>query len=93
MLKTLMTSTLAAGVAVVANIAAAENYPTPLPLQEGAQAPIDAISATNDTFRIAYMPPATEPPPMETLVGSALNALDSCAKSAMSLSVFTTRAA
>ena len=60
MLKTLMTSTLAAGVAVVANIAAAENYPTPLPLQEGAQAPIDAISATNDTFRIAYMPPATE---------------------------------
>ena len=34
--------------------------PTPVPLMEGAQAPIDAITPTNEVFRIAYMPPATE---------------------------------
>jgi ribose transport system substrate-binding protein len=60
MLKTLTQSALAAGFAIVASSAAAENYPTPVPLQDGAQAPISAISAKNDKYRIAYMPPATE---------------------------------
>ncbi|RLK07876.1 MULTISPECIES: sugar ABC transporter substrate-binding protein [Ruegeria] len=60
MLKTLMTTTLAAGFATLATVALAENYPTPVPLEDGAQAPIDAIEPKNDTFRIAYMPPATE---------------------------------
>ncbi|MEP0566170.1 MAG: sugar ABC transporter substrate-binding protein, partial [Paracoccaceae bacterium] len=60
MLRTLMNTTLAAGFAALASIAQAENYPTPVPLNEGAQAAIDAIAPKNDTFRIAYMPPATE---------------------------------
>lgn len=60
MLKTLMNTTLAAGFAALATVASAENYPTPVPLQEGAQAPIDAIAPKNEAFRIAYMPPATE---------------------------------
>ncbi|MEX0279713.1 MAG: sugar ABC transporter substrate-binding protein, partial [Arenibacterium sp.] len=60
MLKTLMNTTLAAGFAALATVASAEKYPTPVPLQDGAQAAIDAITPKNDTFRIAYMPPATE---------------------------------
>jgi ribose transport system substrate-binding protein len=60
MFKTLMTTTIAAGFAALATVTLAAEYPTPVPLQEGAQAPIDAISPTNETFRIAYMPPATE---------------------------------
>jgi ribose transport system substrate-binding protein len=60
MLKHLMSTSLAAGFAVLATIAHAENYPTPVPLAEGAQAPIDAITPKNAKFRIAYMPPATE---------------------------------
>lgn len=38
----------------------AGDYPKPVPLQDGAQAPIDAIKPKNESFRIAYMPPATE---------------------------------
>ena len=60
MLRNLMNTTLAAGFAVMATVAYAENYPTPVPLNEGAQAPIDAIAPKNEKFRIAYMPPATE---------------------------------
>lgn len=60
MLKTLMTTTIATGFAAMATFALAENYPTPVPLKEGAQASIAAIAPKNDTFRIAYMPPATE---------------------------------
>ncbi|WP_405116917.1 hypothetical protein L0Z64_15535 [Phaeobacter sp. BS23] len=56
MFKTLMTTTLAAGFAVAATVASADNYPAPVPLQDGAQASIDAIAPKNDTFRIAYMP-------------------------------------
>lgn len=52
--------TLAVSFAALATTTFAEDYPAPIPLQEGAQAPIDAITPTNDTFRIAYMPPATE---------------------------------
>ena len=36
MLKTLMTTTLVAGFAALASVAAAENYPTPVPLNDGA---------------------------------------------------------
>lgn len=60
MLRNLMNTTLAAGFAVMATVAYAGNYPTPVPLNEGAQAPIDAIAPKNEKFRIAYMPPATE---------------------------------
>ncbi|WP_424971647.1 sugar ABC transporter substrate-binding protein [Dinoroseobacter sp. S76] len=52
--------TCAASFAVLASVALAEDYPTPVALAEGAQAPIDAITPVNETFRIAYMPPATE---------------------------------
>lgn len=51
---------LGAALALSASIAGAEDYPTPLPLNDGAQAPISAITPRNETFRIAYMPPATE---------------------------------
>ena len=60
MLRNLMNTTLAAGFAVMATVAYEGNYPTPVPLNEGAQAPIDAIAPKNEKFRIAYMPPATE---------------------------------
>jgi ribose transport system substrate-binding protein len=56
----LKTTRFAAGFAIMASLAHAENYPAPTPLNDGAQAPISAISPKNDTFRIAYMPPATE---------------------------------
>ncbi len=42
------------------SIAAAEDYPAPVPLATGAQAPIDAIHKADGKLRIAYMPPATE---------------------------------
>jgi len=51
---------LATGISILAGVGYAGDYPAPVPLQEGAQAPIDAIKPKNDTFRIAYMPPATE---------------------------------
>lgn len=38
----------------------AEGYPAPVPLNEGAQAPIGAVAPKNETYRIAYMPAATE---------------------------------
>lgn len=60
MLNKLINTTLAAGLAVMASVAYAENYPTPLSLNDGAQAPIGAIAPINEKFRIAYMPPATE---------------------------------
>ncbi len=60
MIKTATKFALATGLSVLALAAYADDYPTPVPLQEGAQAPIDAITPTNETFRIAYMPPATE---------------------------------
>ncbi|NDW43793.1 sugar ABC transporter substrate-binding protein [Ruegeria sp. PrR005] len=53
-------TTLAVGFAALASAAIAEDYPVPVPLAEGAQAPIAAITPVNETFRIAYMPPATE---------------------------------
>jgi len=60
MLRHLTNTTLAAGFAVLAGIAHAEDYPVPVPLKDGAQAPIKAVEPKNGTFRIAYMPPATE---------------------------------
>ena len=50
----------AAVLTVYATIAGAENYPTPVPLKDGSQAPMSTIKSANDTYRIAYMPPATE---------------------------------
>lgn len=60
MLKHLTKTTLAVSFAALATGAWAEDYPRPVPLQDGAQASIEAITPMNDTFRIAYMPPATE---------------------------------
>lgn len=59
MIKILRNITLAA-CTVLATAAVAAEYPTPLPLKEGSQAPISSITPKNETFRIAYMPPATE---------------------------------
>lgn len=60
MLKNLMSLTLAAGMVTIASISNASDYPAPTPMQEGAQASISSIQPQNETFRIAYMPPATE---------------------------------
>lgn len=60
MLNSITKATLAVSFAALATAALAEDYPTPVPLADGAQAPIDAIAPVNETFRIAYMPPATE---------------------------------
>ncbi len=40
--------------------AQAGDYPAPVPLKDGAQAAMTTITPRNETFRIAYMPPATE---------------------------------
>ncbi|MDO6485728.1 sugar ABC transporter substrate-binding protein [Shimia thalassica] len=60
MINTSKTLALAAGLAAGAFAAQAGDYPTPVPLKDGAQAAISSIAPKNDTFRIAYMPPATE---------------------------------
>ncbi|MYA90136.1 MAG: sugar ABC transporter substrate-binding protein [Boseongicola sp. SB0662_bin_57] len=60
MTKSGLRTILAAGIAALASMAVSADYPAPVPLAEGAQAPIDAITPRNETFRIAYMPPATE---------------------------------
>ena len=59
-MKSLAKLALGVSVASLVAVAHATDYPTPVPLADGAQAPIDAITPVNDTFRIAYMPPATE---------------------------------
>ena len=46
--------------ATLLSAAQAQDYPAPVPLAEGAQAPIDAIKKADGPLRIAYMPPATE---------------------------------
>lgn len=60
MINYLKATTIAVTVSLCANAAAAEDYPAPVPMMDGAQAAIDAITPKNETFRIAYMPPATE---------------------------------
>jgi ribose transport system substrate-binding protein len=45
---------------ICATGAFAQEYPTPVPLTEGAQAPIVAAEPNGETYRIAYMPAATE---------------------------------
>jgi ribose transport system substrate-binding protein len=42
------------------SLALAQDYPTPVPLADGAQAPISAIRKADGPLRVAYMPPATE---------------------------------
>ncbi|MFN3227057.1 MAG: sugar ABC transporter substrate-binding protein [Hyphomicrobiales bacterium] len=59
-MKNLVKLAVGASVLAMATAVSAQEYPTPVPLMEGAQAPIDAITPRNETFRIAYMPPATE---------------------------------
>jgi len=60
MINTSKTLALAACLAAGAFAAQAGDYPAPVPLKDGAQAAISSIAPKNDTFRIAYMPPATE---------------------------------
>ena len=60
MIKLLKTAAVTAGMTFAAFGAQGQDYPTPVPLMDGAQAPISGITPKNDTFRIAYMPPATE---------------------------------
>jgi ribose transport system substrate-binding protein len=50
----------AALTATLLSAAEAQDYPAPVPLAQGAQAPIDAIRKADGPLRIAYMPPATE---------------------------------
>jgi ribose transport system substrate-binding protein len=60
-IKNLLVHAVATGVLLSFGVSAqASDYPTPVPLQEGAQASMDTIKSINKTFRIAYMPPATE---------------------------------
>ncbi len=49
----------AAALFAFASAGFSQDYPAPVPLAEGAQAPI-AATDTSDGIRIAYMPPATE---------------------------------
>ena len=60
MIKLMKTAAVSASMTLAALSAQAETYPTPVPLMDGAQAPISGITPKNDTYRIAYMPPATE---------------------------------
>lgn len=55
-----MTSAALAMMSMLGTTALAQDYPAPVPLQEGAQAPIEAITKAEGPLRIAYMPPATE---------------------------------
>lgn len=60
MIKTMKKIGLAIGLTAAITSAQAADYPTPVPLKEGAQAAISSIKPKNEKFRIAYMPPATE---------------------------------
>lgn len=60
MLKYLGGTVVAASLALLSSTVLAADYPTPVPLNDGAQAPISAITPKDETFRVAYMPPATE---------------------------------
>ncbi|MCF1711140.1 sugar ABC transporter substrate-binding protein [Tabrizicola sp. J26] len=55
-----MTSAALALLSMFGSAALAQDYPAPVPLKEGAQAPIEAIKKADGPLRIAYMPPATE---------------------------------
>jgi ribose transport system substrate-binding protein len=46
--------------AAMGTAAIAQDYPAPIPMKEGAQAPIEAIVKKDHKLRIAFMPPATE---------------------------------
>ena len=59
-MKNLAKLAISASIIALATSVSAQDYPTPVPLMEGAQAPIDAITPRNETYRVAYMPPATE---------------------------------
>ena len=51
---------LASSFVAIATGSSAGDYPSPVPLMDGAQAPMSSISPKNEKYRIAYMPPATE---------------------------------
>lgn len=60
-IMSLFVHAVAAGVLLSSGISAqAGEYPKPVSLKVGAQASMDTIKPQNKTFRIAYMPPATE---------------------------------
>ena len=59
-MKNLAKLAISASIIALATSVSAQDYPTPVPLMEGAQASIDAITPRNETYRVAYMPPATE---------------------------------
>lgn len=60
MLKNLSKAAIAASLVALTSTVWAADYPKPVPLAEGAQAPIADIKTSNDKIRVAYMPPATE---------------------------------
>lgn len=58
--RTRMTTAALAMMSVLGTVAGAQDYPAPVPLMEGAQAPIEGIAKAEGPVRVAYMPPATE---------------------------------
>lgn len=62
-MKRILQGASALCLAMVAGQAAlAQDYPAAVPLNDGAQAPVEAVVKGEGTLRIAYMPPATEFP-------------------------------
>ena len=51
---------LASSFVAIETVSSAGDYPSPVPLMDGAQAPMSSISPKSEKYRIAYMPPATE---------------------------------
>ncbi|WP_028022354.1 sugar ABC transporter substrate-binding protein [Enterovibrio calviensis] len=45
---------------MVTGYAVAGDYPSPVPLKSGAQAAMTTVKPNDDSYRVAYMPPATE---------------------------------
>ena len=60
MINNLKKFVLASSFVAIATGSSAGDYPSPVPLMDGAQAPMSSISPKNEKYRIAYMPPATE---------------------------------
>ena len=60
MINNLKKFVLALSFVAIATGSSAGDYPSPVPLMDGAQAPMSSISPKNEKYRIAYMPPATE---------------------------------
>lgn len=61
-MKTRLLTTALVALTGLAGAALAEDYAAPVPLQEGAQAPIEGIVKADGPIKVAFMPPATEFP-------------------------------